>query len=52
MITKKLLRRQTYWAEFLSTFIFLISYISSRENRKTNILTYRLNDCLANDHDD
>ena len=51
MTTKKLSRRQTRWAEFLSGFNFVISYTPDRENGKTDSLTYRPNDCPADDQD-
>ena len=50
--TKKLSRRQACWAEFLSGFNFVISYIPGRENGKADSLTRRPNDCPADDHDD
>lgn len=34
MITKKLTRRQAYWAEFLSEFNFVISYILNKKKQK------------------
>ena len=52
MTTKKLSRRQACWAEFLSGFNFVISYIPGRENGKADSLTRRPNDCPADDHDD
>ena len=52
MTTKKLSKRQAYWAEFLSGFNFVISYIPGRENGKADSLTCRPNDCPADDHDD
>ena len=52
MTTKKLLRQQTCWAEFLSGFNFVISSTPSRENRKADLLICQLNDCSANDHND
>ena len=39
MITKKLLRWQACWAEFLSRFNFVIFYTPDRENRKIDSLT-------------
>ena len=39
MTTKKLSRRQARWAEFLSGFNFVISYIPGRENGKADSLT-------------
>ncbi len=50
MTTKKLSRRQTRWAEFLSGFNFVISYTLGRENGKADSLTCQLNKCLADDH--
>ena len=52
MTTKKLSRRQTRWAEFLSGFNFLIFYTPDRENGKADLFTCCPNDCPANDHDD
>ena len=52
MTTKKLLRRQACWAEFLSGFNFVISYTPGRKNRKVDLLTYRPNNCLVDKHDD
>ena len=52
MTTKKLSRRQVCWAEFLSSFNFVIFYTPGRENRKADSLTCRANDCQANDQDD
>ncbi len=39
MTTKKFIRRQAHWAEFLSGFNFVISYTSDKENRKADSLT-------------
>ena len=52
MTTKKLSRQQTCWTEFLSEFNFVIFYILGRENRKTDLLTHRPNDCPVDDQDD
>ena len=52
MTTKKLTRRQACWAEFLSGFNFLISYILGKENQKADSLTRRPNDLPSDDNDD
>ncbi len=52
MTTKNLSKRQICWAEFLSGFNFIISYIPGRENRKADSLTCWLNNCPADDHND
>jgi hypothetical protein len=41
MITKKLNKRQTKWAEFFAEFEFEIAYQSEKKNGKTNSLTCR-----------
>ena len=52
MITKKLIRHQAYWAEFLSGFNFVISYTSDKENQKADSLTLHPNDLLSDDNYD
>lgn len=49
MTTKKLLRWQTCWAEFLSRFNFDISYTPDRKYGKVDLLTHQPNNNLAND---
>ncbi len=44
MITKKLNRRQTKWAEFLVEFDFKIAYQSNKKNDKANSFTRRSDD--------
>lgn len=51
MTTKKLLRQQTCWAEFLLRFNFVVSYTSNRENKTTDLYTCWPNDYSANDYD-
>ena len=43
MTTKKLIRRQACWAEFLSGFNFVISYTPGKKNQKPDLLTCRPN---------
>lgn len=50
MTTKKLSKRQARLAEFLLGFNFVMSYILSRKNGKAHSLTYRSNDCPADDN--
>ena len=52
MTTKKLTRRQVCWAEFLSGFNFVISYIPGKENQKADLLTYCPNDLPSDDNND
>ena len=44
MTTKKLIRRQIRWFEFLSQYNFVIMYQSDAQNVKTNALIKRFND--------
>ena len=44
MITKKLIKRQIKWFEFLSQYNFVIMYQSDAQNVKTNALIKRSND--------
>ena len=46
MTTKKLIRRQIKWFEFLSQYNFVIMYQFDVQNVKTNALTRRFNDQL------
>ncbi len=50
MTTKKLTKRQACWAEFLSEFNFVISYIPGKENQKADSLTRRPNDLPSDDN--
>lgn len=50
MTKKKLNRRQAYWAEFLSKFNFIISYIAGKKNAKVDVLTQYLNNNSVNDY--
>ncbi len=52
MTTKKLIRCQACWAEFLSEFNFVISYTPDKENQKADSLTRRPNDHPSDDNDD
>ncbi len=52
MITKKLNKRQTKWAEFLAKFDFKIAYQSKKKNDKANSLTRRSKDRSINESDD
>ncbi len=52
MITKKLNRRQTRWAEFLAEFDFKIAYQSEKKNDKTNSLIRRLGNRSVDESDD
>ncbi len=52
MITKKLNRRQTRWAEFLIEFDFKIAYQSEKKNDKANSLTKRFEDRSVDKSDD
>ena len=52
MTTIKLTRRQACWAEFLSEFNFIISYIPGKENQKADSLTQRSNDHLSDNNND
>ncbi len=51
MITKKLNKRQTKWAEFLAEFDFKIAYQSKKKNDKADALTRRLDDRSDGDDD-
>ena len=44
MTTKKLIKRQIRWSEFLSQYNFVIMYQSDAQNVKTNALIKRFND--------
>lgn len=50
MTKKKLNKRQAYWAEFLSKFNFIISYIAGKKNAKVDVLTQYLNNNSVNDY--
>lgn len=50
--TKKLTRRQTCWAKFLSGFNFVISYTLGKNNGKADALICWPNDSLANNYND
>ena len=52
MTTKKLIRRQVCWAEFLSEFNFVISYTPGKENQKADSLTRCPNDHPSDDNND
>ena len=52
MTTKKLMPRQTRWAEFLSEFNFIISYQSGKKNDKANALTRKPGNRLTNKEDE
>ena len=49
---KKLIRCQAHWAEFLSGFNFVISYILSKKNHKPDLLICRPNNLLLSENDD
>ena len=46
MTTKKLTKRQSHWADFLSGFNFVIFYTPDKENQKANLLTRCPNNLL------
>lgn len=50
MTTKKLIRHQACWTQFLLEFNLIISYIMSKDNTKTDILTCHFNNSLANNY--
>jgi hypothetical protein len=52
MTTKKLSRRQTRWAEFLSRFNFQLTYRPGKQNGKADALTRRFEDQIDPDNDD
>lgn len=52
MTTKKLTRRQTRWAEFLSEFNFVVVYQPGKANGKADALTRRPNDRPMNEDDE
>jgi hypothetical protein len=52
MIIKKLNKRQTRWAKFLTEFDFKITYQSEKKNDKTNSLTKRFEDRFINESND
>jgi hypothetical protein len=52
MITKKLNKRQTRWAEFLTEFDFKIAYQSKKKNDKTDSLTRRFENRSFDDSND
>ena len=52
MTTKKLTRRQAYWAELLSGFNFVISYTSGKKNQKADLLICCPNNLLSSENND
>lgn len=51
MTTKKHIRCQACWIQFLLRFNFIISYTMSKTNAKTDTFIYHSNNNLANDYD-
>lgn len=52
MTTKKLTRRQAYWAKFLSGFNFINFYIQDKIYQKEDLLTRFLNNLLKDNNND
>ena len=52
MTTKKLTKCQIHWAEFLSGFNFVISFILNKENQKADLLIYLLNNLSLSENND
>ena len=52
MTKKKLVRRKACWAEFLSSFNFVICYTSGKKNQKVDLQTRCLNNLSLSKNDD
>ena len=48
MITKQLTHQQTWWAEYLSQFDFKITYQSDKQDQKSDVLIWWLQDLSVN----